>query len=165
VPGPSRRPRVDNRRYPEGVTDTVEPGEILASTAEREAVAAWLGFAFQEGRLDLAEYDRRVAEAYVAQARGQLERLTVDLPRSTRPVRPAAEPVPVRVPTQAPSAEPARDGPWLLVALGGAALFGGVFTHLTGSVVWLVLLLALIATTGALGWVLWDPYGHRGRQD
>jgi hypothetical protein len=97
----------------------------------------------------------------VAQARGQLERLTVDLPRPTRLILPAPEPVP----SQSPPADPARDGPWLLVALGGAAMCGGVFTHLTGSVVWLVLLLALIATTGALGWALWDPYGHRGRQD
>jgi Domain of unknown function (DUF1707) len=86
-----------------------EHSRYLASDAEREWVAVWLALAFEDGRLGLAEYDRRVAAAYAAVTWGDLTRLTDDLPQppesafrqrlspaaaaAARPVPPAPVPV------------------------------------------------------------------------
>ena len=50
---------------------------------EREQAVAHLGRAFGEGRLDLAEYDERVASAYHARTASDLLHLTADLPLAT----------------------------------------------------------------------------------
>ncbi|MGI8625149.1 MAG: DUF1707 domain-containing protein [Geodermatophilaceae bacterium] len=47
---------------------------------EREQAVAQLGRAFAEGRLDLDEYDQRVASAYGAKKASDLLHLTADLP-------------------------------------------------------------------------------------
>lgn len=47
---------------------------------EREQAVAQLGRAFAEGRLDLDEYDDRVASAYSARTASDLVHLTADLP-------------------------------------------------------------------------------------
>jgi hypothetical protein len=54
---------------------------LRVSDAERQAAAFSLGNAFQDGRLDLAEYDTRVAKAYGAVTYGDLDQLFLDLPR------------------------------------------------------------------------------------
>ena len=60
--------------------------ELRAGDADRQAAADRLRAAHDEGRLDLHEYDRRLAEAYAAVTYGDLERLFTDLPlRSTVP--------------------------------------------------------------------------------
>lgn len=61
--------------------------ELRAGDADRQAAADRLRAAHDEGRLDLAEYDRRLAEAYAAVTYGDLDRLFTDLPaRSSSPV-------------------------------------------------------------------------------
>jgi hypothetical protein len=71
--------------------------ELRAADADRQAAADRLRAAHDEGRLDLAEYDRRLAEAYAAVTYGDLDRLFADLPAT----RPAAASVPVAgVPVQ-----------------------------------------------------------------
>ena len=53
---------------------------VLASDAERTRVAVWLGIAFEEGRLDLAEFDRRTRCVWAAHTQSELAVLTRDLP-------------------------------------------------------------------------------------
>jgi hypothetical protein len=56
--------------------------DFRASTAEREAVVRRLEHAVGEGRLTIAEFEERSKDAYAATTRGDLEKLTADLPRS-----------------------------------------------------------------------------------
>jgi len=76
---------------------------LRAADTDREAVAAALGKHMAAGRLTLAEYDERVAQAWAAKTYGELDALTADLPgthRATTPARPAA-------PAVRPEASPA----------------------------------------------------------
>jgi hypothetical protein len=54
---------------------------IRVSDAERQAAADRLGAAMADGRLDMAEYDRRIALAYGAVTYDDLDQLFTDLPR------------------------------------------------------------------------------------
>ncbi|SDJ88182.1 protein of unknown function [Actinopolyspora mzabensis] len=67
---------------------------VRASDAEREAVAERLRHAMNEGRLDIAEFDERVGQAYAAVTRAELEPLTRDLPDTSRPARQGRSAVP-----------------------------------------------------------------------
>ena len=66
-----------------------EASDVLASDAEREAAVARLREEAAAGRLDTAEFERRIDLAYRAQTRGELARLAADLPA---PAPPAASP-------------------------------------------------------------------------
>ncbi|WP_137159814.1 DUF1707 domain-containing protein [Blastococcus sp. CCUG 61487] len=57
--------------------------ELRVSDRERAAAAERLRVAHDEGRLDLLEYDRRLADAFAAVTYGDLDRLFTDLPRTT----------------------------------------------------------------------------------
>jgi hypothetical protein len=91
-------------------------GRIRASDTERERLARFLAMAFEEGRLDVAEYDTRVAAAYAAVYRDELTELIGDLPPSDRPlfdIKPGApRPLPSQaaVPTPRPGGAVARGG-------------------------------------------------------
>ncbi|MBN1093300.1 DUF1707 domain-containing protein [Blastococcus sp. TML/M2B] len=63
--------------------------DVRAGDADRQAAADRLRAAHDEGRLDLDEYDRRLAAAYAAVTYGDLARLFTDLPART------ASPAPV----------------------------------------------------------------------
>lgn len=56
------------------------PEDVRIADSDREAVAARLARAQGEGRLDLAEYDERLRQAYAARTVGELARVTADLP-------------------------------------------------------------------------------------
>lgn len=81
------------------MTGPVDPGSLRAGNADREQVVAQLHKAFEEGRLDVAELDERIAAAYAAKTMGELVPLTADLPGSrslaprgsSAPARPAAD--------------------------------------------------------------------------
>ncbi|GAA3967459.1 DUF1707 domain-containing protein [Thermobifida alba] len=64
--------------------DRVPPKRIRASDADRDAVAERLAVALTEGRLDLAEYDRRLTLAMNAVVIGDLLPLVADLPEPAR---------------------------------------------------------------------------------
>ena len=66
---------------------------LRVSDAERQVAAEQLRAAMADGRLDLLEYDNRIALAYRAVTYGDLEGLFTDLPGS-RPA-PVARPAPV----------------------------------------------------------------------
>lgn len=90
---------------PERASQEPVPRErMLASDADREAVAQWLRRAHDDGRLSLGEFDERVRSAYSARTYGELAPLTADLPAA--PLVPA---VPAyAVPAQQPAPPPAR---------------------------------------------------------
>ncbi|WP_170147792.1 DUF1707 domain-containing protein [Micromonospora phaseoli] len=54
--------------------------QLRVSDREREEVVELLGKATAEGRLTLDEYSERAGAAHAAQTRGELARLTTDLP-------------------------------------------------------------------------------------
>jgi Domain of unknown function (DUF1707) len=54
--------------------------DLLASDADRDAVAGLLSSALAEGRLTGAEHSERVSAAYGARTTGDLDSLTADLP-------------------------------------------------------------------------------------
>lgn len=57
------------------------PPEIRASDQEREQVASEIREHFAQGRLDADELDERLARAYAARTRAELDALRHDLPR------------------------------------------------------------------------------------
>ncbi|WP_306213191.1 DUF1707 SHOCT-like domain-containing protein [Actinoplanes sp. RD1] len=54
--------------------------EMRAGDDDREAAAARLKEALDQGRLDLHEYDERLQRVYGAKTYGELETVTTDLP-------------------------------------------------------------------------------------
>ncbi|WP_433374390.1 DUF1707 SHOCT-like domain-containing protein [Actinoplanes sp. CA-142083] len=62
--------------------------QMRAADADRQQVADQLRAALEEGRLDLAEFDERLRDAYAAKTYGDLDRLLTDLPNAA-PVVPA----------------------------------------------------------------------------
>ena len=80
---------------------------LRAGDTDREAVATALGAHMAAGRLTLAEYDERVAQAYAARTYGELAELTADLPALVPAAsRPADSP-----PAASPRSVPMRCGP------------------------------------------------------
>ncbi|HEY2175029.1 MAG TPA: DUF1707 domain-containing protein [Mycobacteriales bacterium] len=96
----------------------VQPEEIRASDAEREAVVARLNTATSEGRLQLDEFSARVDRAYQARARGELDDLVRDLP-ATSGVVPGAVSTPA-----VPSAQGQGHTHWHVTPLGGLSRRG-----------------------------------------
>jgi hypothetical protein len=90
----------------------VNPGEMRVGDAERREVDARLQQAHGEGRLSLQEYEERSALAWAARTRGDLEKLTSDLP--------VAAPLPVHEPQ--PARAPARRVEGVLQKAGNAVL-------------------------------------------
>jgi uncharacterized protein DUF1707/uncharacterized protein DUF4234 len=79
----------------------VERTQLRVSDAERQAAVDSLRLAFSDGRLDLAEYDERIAQAYGAVTYADLDRLFTDLPRPLAVTSvPAYRPYPAVVPRE-----------------------------------------------------------------
>jgi hypothetical protein len=89
---------------------TVEREQLRVSDAERQGAAYSLGTAFQDGRLDLVEYDTRVARAYGAVTYADLDRLFTDLPRPATLAPPPTQFPPYPAPRFSPPSL-ARPGP------------------------------------------------------
>ncbi len=129
------------------MAESNEPS-MRASDRDREAVAERLRAALEEGRLDLAEYDDRLRQAYGAVVRADLVPLTSDLPEPQAPEPPDAEVV-KRNKAKAKRAKEWRDwagtafilvGIWgvISLAVGEAIFFWPIFP--VG--IWAVVLLA-----------------------
>ena len=67
------------------MTDPVRPDELRVSDAERAVVQERLRRAVGAGQLDLHEFDVRVQSAWSARTRGELVRVTADLPEPPPP--------------------------------------------------------------------------------
>jgi hypothetical protein len=123
--------------------------ELRAGDADRQAAADRLRAAHDEGRLDLHEYDRRLADAYAAVTYGDLERLFTDLP-----VRPSAAPVhPVAArPARAAGAPVARRPARLPLAL---TILWTVWASVVAINVTVWLLVSLAADESVHFWPMW----------
>ncbi len=88
--------------------------QMRISDRDRQAAADRLKVAQEEGRLDFAEYDRRLGLAYGAVTYGDVDELFADLP-----MHPAA---PVAVRPTAPVAAPARQPDALATGFAGLPL-------------------------------------------
>ena len=107
------------------VEDQSPRDRMRVADTDRERVADRLQTAHTEGRLDLAEYDERVRQAWAARTYGELDRLTADLPHGGP--QPAAV-----APCTAPADEPSRGGrramvgAWLSVSLINVVIWAAV---------------------------------------
>ena len=106
-------------------------GEVLASDAEREEVAARLSRAVGEGRLTLAEFSERVGRAHTARTRAELAPITADLPAPAQP--PVAAAAPARTSWSVlPLGGSVRRGRWRVPARSvGVTLIGGATLNFT----------------------------------
>jgi hypothetical protein len=77
--------------------------ELRVSDRDRQDAAGRLLVAHSEGRLDLAEYDARVAQAYAAVTYADLDRLFVDLPAPESAAQPRPAPLAERAVPAAPA--------------------------------------------------------------
>ena len=84
-----------------------------AADADREAVADQLRIAAGDGRIDLAELEERLGQAYAAKTYGQLQVLVADLPIHSASIPPddaLAEPDTLVLKTKAPNLK--QSGQW-----------------------------------------------------
>ncbi|TYP88067.1 DUF1707 SHOCT-like domain-containing protein [Blastococcus xanthinilyticus] len=70
------------------MTQPVRPEDLRISDAERTSVAAALQRAHEAGQLDLNEFDQRVQAVWASRTRGDLARVTADLPALPPPPGP-----------------------------------------------------------------------------
>lgn len=70
------------------MSEPVRSQDLRISDAERADVAAGLQRAHDAGQLDLVEFDERVRAAWAARTRGDLARVTADLPALPPPPGP-----------------------------------------------------------------------------
>lgn len=70
--------------------------EVRASDSDRQAVVDRLRLALDEGRLNLHEWDERVALAYRSTTHAELAQLAADLPADPPPAPPKARPAKAR---------------------------------------------------------------------
>ena len=124
-------------------------GAVRIGTAEREQAAASLGEHFAAGRLEVDEYDDRVARAYAAKTTADLAVLFSDLPRPMNPR-----------PPQPPPPRPARPLlPVLVIAVVILAVVLAAETHFVPLFVFPVLFFVFIR--GRRGWARQYPGGPR----
>ncbi|OLM16046.1 hypothetical protein Ae707Ps1_0304c [Pseudonocardia sp. Ae707_Ps1] len=105
------------------VNEPVHHDDVRISDADREVVAARLRAAHSDGYIDLSEFDERVAEVWRMRTRGDLSRVTRDLP--------VARP------------QPRRDGLVFSSSPGGVAMR-------VLSIIWLCVTAAAAAGTGVV---------------
>jgi hypothetical protein len=105
---------------------------MRVSDGDRQAAAERLRAAMGEGRLDLLEYDTRLAGAYAAVTYADLEQLFTDLPVHGAPV---VAPVPNRAARPVPAARTGFAGLPLALKILWTIWTGAVLINLT---VWLL---------------------------
>jgi hypothetical protein len=102
------------RPEPAPLVPAANPSDAArAADADREAVADRLRIAAGEGRIDLAELDDRLGQAYSARTYGELELLVVDLPARSASILPAGalpEPETLVLKTKMPNLK--QSGQW-----------------------------------------------------
>jgi hypothetical protein len=143
------------------VTEGVPPDQVRASDVDRKAVQDRLHTAHAEGLITLAEFDLRVGEAWQATTRGDLAKLTADLP-APRPVPPATPPVPRR--HKAPTALRVLGTIWLSISVLNLVVWGLVCLT-TGQFIYPWWLWVAVPPGAVLGAVWWMVDGRGGRDE
>jgi hypothetical protein len=123
---------------------------MRVSDVERQAAAERLRAAMSEGRLDLLEYDNRIAAAYQAVTYADLDKLFVDLPAHGAAPVVAAHAQPASVARPVPAVHTGFAGLPLALKILWSIWAGAVLINLT---VWLLVSLG----NGALDyfWPMW----------
>ncbi|MFC4126534.1 DUF1707 SHOCT-like domain-containing protein [Nocardia rhizosphaerae] len=103
----------------EDVGMDITPG-TRASDAERDEIVAQLSTHLADGRLDLAEYDQRVAKVYATTTRDELAVVLSDLPQTTKPQAATARRKPPRIPVW----QRIEAGSWLGVSMIVVVIWG-----------------------------------------
>lgn len=85
------QPQGQPQPFPQPYASQLQPS-VLASHAERERAVDVLRAGYAEGRLEHAEFEKRVAGAYGARTVAELAMLVADLPQGPVPVGRAAVP-------------------------------------------------------------------------
>jgi hypothetical protein len=126
---------------------------MRAADTDRETVVARLRTALSEGRLELHEFDERVAEAYQAKTYADLDGLLTDLPGVAPVSRSQLAPTPP-APAPVPAASPGTVPRWLAALWGTWAAAVGI-----NVVIWL--LVSISITELAYFWPMWvaGPWG------
>jgi hypothetical protein len=127
---------------------------MRAADTDREAVVERLRGALHEGRLELHEFDERVAEAYRAKTYADLDRLLTDLPDVTPVSRSQLAPTPPSVSAPVLAAEPGTVPRWLAALWGTWAAAVGI-----NLVIWL--LVSISNADLVYFWPMWvaGPWG------
>jgi hypothetical protein len=134
---------------------------MRVSDVDRKAAADRLHRAHDDGMITLSEFDSRVGAAWQAATRGELARLTADLPESQHQAAPQPAPPP-RVPVRrhrVPTALRVLNTIWLSIMAVNLVVWGLVCVT-TGQFVypwWLW----VIVPGAVLGVVRWSVMGHR----
>lgn len=103
------------------MTEPVRPDDIRASDVDRKATQERLHWAHAEGLISLEEFDTRVRAAWDARTRGELARVSADLPAPSRPSRPARGPF---APTGGGVAMRVLSTIWLSLSLVNLVIWG-----------------------------------------
>lgn len=103
------------------------PPPMLASHADRERAVDVLRAGYGEGRLDHAEFEKRIARAYQARSIADLALLVADLPQGPQMQQPVAMAGPVPQ-TFVPAPQPRQNGK----AVG--SMVCGILTVFTGGI-------------------------------
>jgi hypothetical protein len=126
--------------------------ELRAADSDRQFVAERLKTALDEGRLNLSEYDERLAQAFAARTYGELDSLLDDLPASItgRDSVVSAQPSAPAPAGQPVGSAPARVPHWL------EAIWGGWFTSAV-----ICTVIYLLTSPGGYFWPIWVivPWG------
>ena len=133
---------------------------LRASDADRAAVADVLGAHMSAGRLDVAEYDDRLARAYAARTYGELAELTTDLPAA--PPAPVDRPVPSGAHTAPPTPAWAHGMSACSSWTGGSSLRAAwVSWATTAAFVVSIWLITSLASGWIYPWPIWviGPWG------
>lgn len=84
-PDPFPRVALCGRAIITVMTEPIRPEDMRVSDTERDAVQERLRQAQGVGQLDIHEFDERVQAVWAARTRGELERVTADLPAPPPP--------------------------------------------------------------------------------
>jgi Domain of unknown function (DUF1707) len=148
------------------VTEGVPPEQMRVSDVDRKATQERLRTAHAEGLITLGEFDTRVAEAWQAATRGELSRITADLPE------PQSLPVPVTAKQvvrrhRGPTALRVLNTIWLSLTALNLVIWGLVCVT-TGNFIypwWLWVAVPPGAVLGVLWWTVGggkDNHGNHG---
>jgi hypothetical protein len=149
------------------VTEEVPPELMRVADVDRKAVVDRLHVAHGEGLITLAEFDSRVADTWQAKTRGDLARLTADLP--------APRPIVARVPQgrqvarrhRGPTALRVLNTIWLSITTLNLVIWGLVCVT-TGQLIypwWLWVAVPPGAVLGVLWWTVGGGKDDQGKDD
>lgn len=129
---------------------------MRVSDVDRKAAADRLNRAHDDGMITLSEFDSRVGAAWQAATRGELARLTADLPDSQHPI-PQPAPPPPRPPVRrrTPTALRVLNTIWLSI-LAVSLVVWGLICITTGHFVypWWLWVITPGAVLGVVRWTV-----------